>query len=151
MSMEHSPAQKETFSRFGNLLVALATNEVDFAVVGGLAVIFNGYDRLTLDADILVKPSPENIRKLLHTLSTWGEGWARELTTEDFAPQEGSIRVMEDFDLDIFTQMRGKSLDDFRPSLRQLQTGGVLIHYLSPPDQAGLLAREGQTRRAGHA
>ena len=107
-------------------MVALATNEVDFAVVGGLAVIFNGYDRLTLDADILVKPSPENIRKLLHTLSTWGEGRARELTTEDFAPQEGSIRVMEDFDLDIFTQMRGNSLDDFRPPLRQLQTGGVL-------------------------
>lgn len=64
MSMEHSPGPNQTFSRFGNLLVALATSEVDFAVVGGLAVIFNGYDRLTLDADILVKFSPENIQKL---------------------------------------------------------------------------------------
>lgn len=30
--------------------------------------------------------------------------------------------------------MRGKSLDDFRPRLRQLETGGVLIRYLSPSD-----------------
>src|SRR5262249_6304012 len=67
-----------------------------------LAVIFNGYDRLTLVADILVQASPENIRKLLASLSGWGEGWARELTPADFTPQEGSIRVMEDFDLDIF-------------------------------------------------
>jgi hypothetical protein len=50
MSPEHSPEPKETFTRFGKLLVGLAQSKVDFAVVGGLAVIFNGYDRLTLDA-----------------------------------------------------------------------------------------------------
>jgi hypothetical protein len=33
-------------------LAALAAHRVDFAVVGGLAVIFNGYPRLTLDVDI---------------------------------------------------------------------------------------------------
>lgn len=52
--MEHSPKPRETISRFEKLLAALATDGVDFAVVGGLAVIFNGYPRLTLDADILV-------------------------------------------------------------------------------------------------
>ena len=34
---------------------------------------------------------------------------------------------MEDFDLDIFTRMRGKSLEDFRPRLRYLETSGVRI------------------------
>jgi hypothetical protein len=42
--------------------------------------------------------------------------------------------AVEDFDLDIFTQMRGKSLDDFRPRLRYLETGGVRIPYLAPED-----------------
>jgi predicted HAD superfamily phosphohydrolase len=134
MSREHSPGSNETISRFGNLLVDLAQSKVDFAVVGGLAVIFNGYDRLTLDADILVHPSSENIRALLDRLALWGEGWARELRVEDFAPQEGSIRVMENFDLDIFTQMRGHSLDEFRPRLRQLKVNEVRIRYLSPAD-----------------
>ena len=64
----------------------------------------------------------------------WGEGCARELKAEDFAAQEGSIRVMEEFDLDIFTRMRGKTLDDFRPHLRQLDTSSVRIPYLSPAD-----------------
>jgi hypothetical protein len=115
-------------------LVALAADRVDFAVVGGLAVIFNGYPRLTLDVDILVHVAPENLRKLLDCLAGWGEGWARELKPEDFVSQEGAIRVIEEFDLDIFTRMSGKSLEDFRPRLRYLETGGVRIPYLSPAD-----------------
>ena len=134
MSTEHSPEPRETISRFGKQLVNLARSGVDFAVVGGLAVIFNGYDRLTLDADILIEDSPENIRRLLGCLSLWGEGWARELSIDDFVPQEGSIRVMEEFDLDIFTRMRGQSLGDFRARLRQLQVDTVAINYLGPAD-----------------
>ncbi len=41
---------------------------------------------------------------------------------------------MEEFDLDIFTRMHGKALDDFRPHLRHLETGSVRIPYLSPAD-----------------
>lgn len=131
-------------TRFGRLLADLVRGGVDFAVVGGLAVIFNGYDRLTLDADILIGDSPANAARLLECLSLWGEGWARELKVEDFAPQEGSIRVMEEFDLDIFTRMRGKSLEDFRPRLRQLQVDGIAIRYLSPADL--VLLKEGSWR-----
>ena len=132
--MDHSPKPREIISRFEKLLVALATDGIDFAVVGGLAVIFNGYPRLTLDADILVHAAPENLRKLLDCLAGWGEGWARELKPEDFIYDQGAIRVMEEFDLDIFTRMNGKSLEDFRPRLRHLETGSVRIPYLAPED-----------------
>ena len=37
--MEHSPESNETISRFEKLLADLARRGVDFAVVGGLAVI----------------------------------------------------------------------------------------------------------------
>lgn len=132
--MDHSPEPREITSRFERLLAALATDAVDYAVVGGLAVIFNGYPRLTLDVDILVGDAPENLRKLLRCLAGWGEGFARELKPEDFVFQEGAIRVIEDFDLDIFTRMKGRSLNDFRPRLRYLETGQVRIPYLSPAD-----------------
>lgn len=134
MSQEHSPERKETFTRFGKLLVGLVESKVDFAVVGGLAVIFNGYDRLTLDADILIGDDSANVQRLLDCLSRWGEGWARELKLEDFIPQEGAVRVAEEFDLDIFTRMRGNSLDEFRPRLRELAVGESMIKYLSPAD-----------------
>ena len=132
--MDHSPEPTAITSRFEKLLATLATHEVEFAVVGGLAVIFNGYPRLTLDVDILVSDAPENLRRLLDCLASWGEGWARELKTEDFVAQEGSIRVREEFDLDIFTQMCGKTLADFRPRLRQLDVSGARIDYLAPAD-----------------
>jgi hypothetical protein len=103
--MEHSSKPREITSRFEKLLAVLVADKVDFAVVGGLAVIFNGYPRLTLDADILVHAAPENLRKLLGCLTGWGEGWARELKPEDFIYDQGAIRVMEEFDLDIFTRM----------------------------------------------
>ena len=142
--MEPSPKPTEIISRFEKLLAALAADGVDFAVVGGLAVIFNGYPRLTLDADILVEASEENLRKLLVCLAGWGEGWARELTPEDFGLQEGAVRVMEEFDLDIFTRMKGKSLADFRPRLRHLETSSVRIPYLAPEDL--ILLKEGSWR-----
>jgi len=132
--MQHSPNPGEITSQFEKLLAALAADGVDFAVVGGLAVILNGYPRTTQDADILVHDSPENLRKLLASLTKWGEGWARELKPEDFLLEAGSIRVMEEFDLDIFTRMLEKKLDDFRPRLRFWETSGVRIPYLSPSD-----------------
>jgi hypothetical protein len=144
MPPDHSSEPKETISRFERLLVALARAGIDYAVAGGLAVILNGYPRATVDVDILVNDSPENLRKLLDCLAGWGEGWARELKLEDFAPQEGSIRVMEEFDLDIFTRMAGKSLDYFRPRLRHLDAGGVRIPFLAPQDL--ILLKEGSWR-----
>ena len=153
--MDNSPEPKETVSPFEKLLAAFARNRVDFAVVGGLAVIFNGYPRLTLDADILVSTAPDNLRQLLDCLAGWGEGWARELKPEDFVCEPGAIRVIEDFELDIFTRLSGKSLDDFRPRLRHLDAGGVpdSLSLAGGFDfsQAGFLARQGQARRASPA
>jgi len=142
--MNPSPDSKRTISQFERLLAGLARGGVDFAVVGGLAVILNGYPRLTLDADILVHDAPDNLRKLLRLLEGWGEGWARELKVEDFVAQEGSIRVMEDFDLDIFVRMRGKALDDFRPNLRYLVSEDIRIPYLAPGDL--IFLKEGSWR-----
>jgi hypothetical protein len=132
--MEHSPEPRGNISQFEKLLATLAASGVDFAVAGGLAVILNGYPRLTVDADILVGDSQENLRKMLVCLTQWGEGWARELKLEDFVPQEGCIRVADTFDLDIFVRMREKSLDYFRPRLRFLESGGTRIAYLCAQD-----------------
>ncbi|HOW67632.1 MAG TPA: hypothetical protein PK256_20325 [Verrucomicrobiota bacterium] len=134
MPPEPSDEANANSSRFEKLLAVLARDQIDYAVVGGLAVILNGYPRVTVDVDILVDDNPENLRKLLDSLAGWGEGWARELSIDDFAPQEGSIRVMEEFDLDIFTRIQGKSMEDFRPRLRYLAAEGVRIPFLGAED-----------------
>jgi hypothetical protein len=133
--MENPSSPRESISQFEKLLAGMARAGIDFAVAGGVAVILNGYPRQTRDADIIIHPDEVNIRRLLDYLATWGEGWARELTLGDFKTlDEGSLRVMEEFDLDIFVKLRGRTLDDFRPRLRHLQSDDVRIPVLSPED-----------------
>ena len=122
----------ENISPFEKLLAELTAAKIDFAVVGGVAVIANGYNRLTEDLDILVSDSPANLTKLLGVLVRWGEGFARELTPADFPRQEGCIRITEDFPLDIFTVMRGHTLDDFRPHLRRHEVISCAFLHLAP-------------------
>lgn len=123
---------KEIISPFEKLLADLAAAAVDFAVVGGVAVIANGYLRLTEDLDILVSDRPKNLTRLLEVLRQFGEGYARELTPGDFQREEGAIRVSEDFDVDIFTVMGGQTLDDFRPRLRRHELTTCSFLHLSP-------------------
>ena len=133
--MENPPSPKETLSQFEKLLAGLARTGVDFALVGGLAVVLNGFNRNTNDVDILVDSDPANISRMLDHLKTWGEGWARELSPADFDSGEvGSIRIQEEFVLDVFVRMRERSLNDFRPRLRFLQSDDVRIPYLSAED-----------------
>ena len=87
--MDPSSEPKVIISRFEKLLAKLAASSVDFAVVGGLAVVLNGYPRATIDADILVQDGPES--QAIAGLPGWlGQGWARELTPEDFSAEEGT-------------------------------------------------------------
>ena len=137
-------SQPENFFPYEKLLVALVRSGVDFAAVGGIAISLNGFVRATEDVDIIVQAAPENLQKMLGCLEKWGEGWARELKPEDFVFQEGSIRVVEDFCLDIFTRMREKTLDDFRSRLRYLNSSGVRIPYLAPVDL--IFLKEGSWR-----
>ena len=123
---------KEIISPFERLLADLTASGVDYAVVEGVAVIANGYVRLTEDLDILVSDSRQNLVALLEVLGRFGEGFARELKPEDFQRQEGSIRIMEEFDLDIFTLIQGRILDDFRFALRRCELATCSFLHLAP-------------------
>ena len=117
---------------FESLLVKLSRAKVDYLVAGGVAVCLNGFVRTTQDLDLLVEPSRANIDRLLDALATFGEGFARELSPEDFRLEEGAVRLNEDFTVDIFTVMRSRSFGDFQAMARNLKVGDVVIPYLAP-------------------
>jgi predicted nucleotidyltransferase len=56
-------------TNFGALLERLANGQVEFVVIGGLAVLTHGHVRATLDVDICYARTPENIARLVQTLS----------------------------------------------------------------------------------
>jgi hypothetical protein len=58
----------DQFEKFIEVLEAFDKHEVDYILIGGVAVIFHGMERLTRDIDVFVKMAPENIEKLRSAL-----------------------------------------------------------------------------------
>jgi hypothetical protein len=56
-------------ARFADILRLLATNEVEFIVVGMTAGILQGAPVTTIDLDLVHRRSPENVARLLHVLA----------------------------------------------------------------------------------
>ncbi|OGW96983.1 MAG: hypothetical protein A2Z81_06290 [Omnitrophica WOR_2 bacterium GWA2_45_18] len=132
----------ETFEK---LLEGLSKNSVDYILVGGLAVDLCGFSRATMDVDILVEGSSENIKKLLNCLEAFGNGSARELKPEDFTLEEGCIRVVEEFPVDIFTLIKGYTFGDLLSDSDIFVTEkGLPIRYLNAE---GLIRLKGESLR----
>jgi hypothetical protein len=55
-----------------SLLAAFAAANVEFAVVGGVAVNAHGYVRATNDLDIFIRPTEENARAAFNALLSLG-------------------------------------------------------------------------------
>ena len=49
----------DQFKQFIDVFKALGQQKVDYVLIGGVAVILHGMERLTRDIDIVVKMSPE--------------------------------------------------------------------------------------------
>jgi hypothetical protein len=64
---------------------ALQRAEVDYLIVGGLAVVAHGYVRTTGDVDLVIGLEPENIIKGLRALESIGYRIAIPVTAEEFA------------------------------------------------------------------
>jgi hypothetical protein len=119
---------------FEKLLVILAEAGVEFVVVGGVAVTLHGYVRLTEGVDILIESSPTNIQRFLDSLANYGEGFARELSSEDFTDEEGAIRIVEETELsqvDVFTRISGLRYLDLKMDASILSLHGHEIAYAS--------------------
>jgi len=122
---------KKTSNPFEELLVGLVRANVEFITVGGIACAFNGYVRATEDVDLPIKSEPQNIRRLLQFLSGYGEGHAGQLQESEFTEEEGAIRVIEDFPIDIFTIIAGHRYGDFEKSTQLIEIQDCKIPFLS--------------------
>lgn len=128
---------------FESVLAALSRADVRYLVVGGVACVLNGFVRTTEDVDLLVDADRENVRRLIDALAGIGEGHARELRIEDFGDEEGAVRLVEDFPIDVFTRMGGRRYSDLLAH-RKWYSGEVPIPYL---DSAGLIELKSRSKR----
>lgn len=70
----------------------LNSNEVQYVIVGGYAVAYHGYPRMTGDIDFFVGITEQNAQQLLNTLSQFGFA-SLGLTKNDFLSPQTIIQL----------------------------------------------------------
>jgi hypothetical protein len=96
---------------FRDFIQALNTNEVEYLLVGGYAVILHGYRRTTGDMDIWVNTTRNNLQKLKKAFLQFGLPTS-ELTKE---------RFLKDDSVDVFTYGRPPLCIDIMKVVKGLQ------------------------------
>jgi hypothetical protein len=62
----------ESSDHLTEILVTLSENDIDFIVCGGVALVLQGVERLTMDIDLSVDLNENNLRKFLTAMNRLG-------------------------------------------------------------------------------
>ena len=75
------------------LFRALHEHEVEYVLVGAMAINLLGLARATVDADFLVRPTPDNVERLRRAVRTvWDDPELDTLSAEDLGGEYSVVR-----------------------------------------------------------
>src|SRR5437588_11222359 len=88
------------------IFAALEAAGVHYVVVGGVATVFHGYARLTVDIDLVVHLEPANCLKAIKVLTELGFKPRAPVNPNDFADPQVRQRWIEEKGLTVMTFYR---------------------------------------------
>ena len=112
-------------------LVCLNDNQVEYLVVGALAVAHHAWPRLTNDLDIWVRPDVENAQRVINALRDFGFA-SLGFTASDFENPDAIIQLgVPPIRIDLITSISGvATFDEAWLQRSEGDLGGVPTHYL---------------------
>ena len=122
-------ARPATVDDLKRLLAALATEEVEYALIGGYALYALGYQRATTDIDLLLRPTREQGERARRALLTLPDKVALQLDPDWFAEGQ-TIRVADAFVVDLMFSACGESIDTLRDHIVSIDLDGVPMRTL---------------------
>jgi predicted nucleotidyltransferase len=111
----------------------LNDNMVQYLMVGGLSVNFNGYNRVTDDLDIWLKDTLENRKNLRKTFRDLEYGDFLSFETTQFIPGWSQFYIGPGIILDIMTEMKGLehySFDECFENASVASIDGIKVPFL---------------------
>lgn len=105
-------------------------HKVNYVLVGGWAVVFEGYERVTGDMDLLVEKTPENAAGILTALR---EFWGSDLgfVLEDFLKDDNVLMMgRPPLRIDLLTSISGVSFEEVYETSVLYQDGNTLIRCI---------------------
>lgn len=108
MVAEDAPAD------FVDMITCLREEACDFVVVGAHAIAAHGAPRATGDLDILVRPDPENARRVYRAVARFGAPVAAHgVQPEDFASRGTIYQIgLPPHRIDVLTAIDGVTFDE---------------------------------------
>ena len=88
------------------LCKALNAENAQYVLIGGFAVILQGFVRGTKDIDLLVEASPENVRRLKRAMAVLPDN-AIELIADDEIEKYGVVRIADEIVVDLLKSACG--------------------------------------------
>jgi hypothetical protein len=108
----------------------LNSNRVEYLVVGAFAVAYHGFPRYTGDLDILVRPHPENARRILEVLSQFGFG-KLGIEIEDLETPGKVVQLgVQPNRIDLVTALSGLSFEEAWASREAAHLDGVPVEFI---------------------
>jgi predicted nucleotidyltransferase len=97
----------DQFKKFLSVLETLDKEGVEYILIGGVAVILHGIERLTGDIDIFVKMEDENIARLRNALHSISEDQSIDEITLEALQEYAVIRfgAADEFYIDIMARL----------------------------------------------
>jgi len=103
-------------------------------LVGGYAVSYYGYPRLTMDMDIWIKPSLDNAKKVVKVIKEFGFE-APNLSEELFKEAENIVRMgVKPQLIEIITTISGVEFEECYPRRKIVNIEGVEVFFISLDD-----------------
>jgi hypothetical protein len=123
----------------------LNSNQVDYLVVGAIAVAFHGFPRYTGDLDLLVRPTAENAQRVLDVLSQFGFG-GLGVRSEDLESPGKVVQLgVPPNRIDLLTAVTGLTFDEAWASREAGDLDGIPAQFIG---KAALIRNKESTGRA---
>ena len=103
-----------------------------YLIVGARACWLHGYVRATLDVDILVPEDVENHQRIIAALSELKDGFAAELTPQDFLDNV-IVKIADEVEVDVSTRAWKVTYAEAQKSALHRTIDGVEVPYVDLP------------------
>jgi hypothetical protein len=123
------------FEKFLLLLRELDRHQVDYILIGGVALNLHGIVRATEDIDLFIRPNEANLERLRQTLHTvWTDPDIEQITAADLAGEYPTVRYGppdEEFVIDFLSRLGSAfQFDDIQAEVIEIE--GVQVRLATP-------------------
>jgi len=123
-------ARPATLGDLRTLVRALNEERTDYLLIGGWALYAHGFQRMTVDVDLLVRGDRATGEKVKKALLVLADRAAREIDVAWFEADD-TIRVADEFVVDVMFRACGETYESLLPFEQRIDLDGVPVRTVN--------------------